>query len=103
MHDAFSMFIMGANTLGFLAAGLFFLRFWQRTRDGIFAAFCFAFLLLALNQALVALSGVPREEQSWIYLIRLVAFSALSVAIVAKNFGAAVRRPGPAAAPTDRA
>jgi hypothetical protein len=82
-----AQFLMGANTMAFVAAALFFLRFWRRTHDRLFLAFSVAFLLLAANQALVALSGIPREEQSWIYLLRLAGFSLLIVAIVAKNVG----------------
>ena len=88
MDVSLAQFLMGANTLGFLIAALFFLRFWRRTRDGLFLAFSIAFFLLMANQALVALSGVPREEQSWMYLLRLAGFSLLIVAIVAKNVGA---------------
>ena len=91
MVEAISPFLMGANTLGFLAAAVFFLRFWRRTKDSLFLAFSTAFFLLALNQALVALSGIPREEQSPIFLLRLLAFSLLIVAIVGKNMSA--RRP----------
>ena len=75
----------GAITMGYLVAGLFFLRFWFRTRDGLFAAFAAAFWLLALNQAVTALSGVPREELSWVYLLRVAAFSLIIVAVVRKN------------------
>lgn len=80
-------FVSGAITVGFLIVGLFFLRFWSRTRDRLFLAFAAAFWLLAVNQALVALAGIPREEQSWIYLIRLAAFTLIIVAIVHKNVG----------------
>jgi len=80
----------GAITMGYLVAGLFFLRFWFRTRDGLFAAFAAAFWLLALNQAVTTLSGVPREELSWVYLLRVAAFSLIIVAVVRKN----VRREG---------
>ena len=79
-------FLAGAVTMGHLAAGLFFLRFWRRTQDRLFLIFAFAFWLLAANQALVTLSGIPREEQSWIYLLRLAAFTLIILAIVAKNF-----------------
>lgn len=78
-------YVSGAITMGYLVAGLFFLRFWARTRDSLFVTFAFAFWLLALNQLLVALSGTPREEQSWIYLLRLVAFVLIIVAVVRKN------------------
>jgi hypothetical protein len=80
-------FVSGAITMGHLIVGLFFLRFWARTHDRLFLAFAAAFWLLAVNQALVALSDIPREEQSWIYLIRLAAFTLIIVAIVHKNMG----------------
>jgi hypothetical protein len=51
----------------------------------LFAAFACAFWLLALNQALVGLEAIPREELSWIYLIRLAAFTFIIVAIIDKN------------------
>jgi hypothetical protein len=83
-------------TMGFLVAGLLFLRFWARTRDGIFIAFAVSFALLAANQALVALSDMPREEYSKIYLLRVAAFATIIGAIVWKNRHAAgaIRRRG---------
>jgi hypothetical protein len=81
-------FLSGAITLGFLVAGLFFLRFWRRTRDGLFLAFALAFWLLGLNQALLAFSRVPVEERTWLYLLRLAAFALILIAIVFKNRGA---------------
>jgi hypothetical protein len=82
-----SGFLAGMITMGFLVAGLFFIRFWWRTRDSLFIAFGCAFVLLALNQAVVALALLPREEQPYVYLLRLVAFGLLIVAIVRKNMG----------------
>jgi hypothetical protein len=35
-------FLSGALTMGFLIAGLFFLRFWKRTRDGLSPSGCLA-------------------------------------------------------------
>lgn len=78
-------FLAGAIATGSFVAGVFFLRFWTRTRDRLFAIFACAFWLLAANQALVSLAGIPREEQSWIYLLRLAAFVLIIVGIVAKN------------------
>jgi hypothetical protein len=48
-------------------------------------AFAFAFGLLAANQAIVSLAGVPREDQTWFYLLRLLAFLLIIAAIVQKN------------------
>ena len=81
LHD----FLSGAVTLGFLLCGLHFLGFWKRTRDRLFLAFAFAFWLLGLNQALLALADIPVEERSWVYLLRLAAFIIIIAAIAAKN------------------
>jgi len=78
-------FLSGAVTLGFFAAGLFFLRFWRRTRDTLFLAFSLAFGLLGLAQAVIAMTNVYFEDRSVAYLIRLAAFTVIIVAIGRKN------------------
>jgi hypothetical protein len=82
-------FLAGAVSAGFLVAGLFFLRFWRRSGDGLFAAFAVAFWLLGLNQALLTFSSVPAEERTWLFLLRLGAFVLILAAIWRKNAGAA--------------
>lgn len=77
--------LSGAATMGFLIAGLFFFRFWRRTRDSLFLAFAIAFWLLGLNQALLVLTNVPVEERSWLYLLRLAAFAIILWSIGMKN------------------
>ena len=78
-------FLSGAITMGFAVAGLFFLRFWKRTGESLFLAFAVAFWLLGLGQALLAFSDVPVEERSWLYLLRLAAFSLILVSVWVKN------------------
>jgi len=78
-------FLSGMIVAGFLVAGLFFLRFWKRTGDGLFAAFAATFWLLGATQALLAFSSVPAEERSWLYLLRLAAFVIILAAIGRKN------------------
>lgn len=78
-------FLSGAVTLGFATAALFFLRFWRDTRDELFLAFAVAFLLLGAAQAILALGGIPDEQRSWVYLVRLVAFLTIILAILRKN------------------
>jgi hypothetical protein len=78
-------FLTGMTTMGFLIASLFFFRFWRRTGDVLFLAFATAFLLFAIQQGLITLSGIPREERSWTYFIRLVGFGLIISAVVAKN------------------
>ncbi len=78
-------YLSGAITLGFLVAGLFFLRFWHRTGDSLFLAFAIAFALLGFGQAVQALANIPEEERSYIFLIRLAAFMLILAAIARKN------------------
>lgn len=78
-------FAAGALTLGWLAIGVFFLKFWRRTHDGLFLAFAIAFALLAANQAVPVLFGVPSEHQGYIYLLRLAAFLLIILAVLRKN------------------
>ena len=79
------LFMSGAVAAAFVVAGLFFLRFWKRTRDSLFIAFALAFWLLGFTQAMLALSDFPIEERSWLYLLRLAAFSLILISIYFKN------------------
>jgi hypothetical protein len=64
---------------------LFFLRFWKRTREELFLAFAVAFLLLGTGQTIIALANIPTEERGSIYLLRLIAFLLILLAIYRKN------------------
>ncbi|MFP5350814.1 MAG: DUF5985 family protein [Gammaproteobacteria bacterium] len=75
----------GALIFGYLIAGLFFLRFWRRTRDGLFAWFAIAFWLMAVNQLALAFLAFPEEEMHYIYLIRISAFILILWAVIWKN------------------
>lgn len=81
-------FMSGAITAGFTVAGFFFLRFWKRTREGLFLAFAAAFWLLGLTQALLTFTDIPVEERSWLFLLRLAAFLLILVSIWRKNLKA---------------
>lgn len=78
-------FLSGMTTMGFLTAGLLFVRYWRRTGDRMFVWFSAAFGLLALTQALPVLFSIPREEHSWVFTLRFLAFALLIFAILRKN------------------
>jgi hypothetical protein len=78
-------FLSGAVSLGFLVAALFFLKFWRRTGDGLFAVFAAAFVLIAANQAAPVLFGIPDEALGGVYLLRLAAFVLIMLAVLRKN------------------
>lgn len=88
--DQIQTFINGALTFGYWTAALFFLRFWRRSHDNLFAMFSAAFFLLGIQR--IALAGVSSMAGThtlvvWPYLIRLLAFSLIILAIVNKNRG----------------
>jgi len=78
-------YVAGLLSAGFVAIGLYFLKFWRRTGDRLFLAFAAAFALLALNQAVPVLAHIPSENASGAYLLRLVAFLLIIGAILRKN------------------
>lgn len=78
-------FLAGAVSFGFFVCGLFFLRYWSRSRDELFLAFAVAFALLGTGQAILALANIPTEERGSLYLIRLSAFLLILLAIYRKN------------------
>ncbi len=80
-HD----FLWGALSMACLVSGLFFLRYYRQSRDRFFLFFSIAFFVFALNW--LGLSVVPREHESrhYVYVVRLIAFVLLLVAIAAKN------------------
>lgn len=78
-------FLSGFVSCGFVVTGLFFLRFWRRSADSLFLWFAIAFWLLGAGQTILTLSGIPMEERSSIYLIRLAAFLVILFAVVRKN------------------
>jgi len=85
--DIVITYLAGMVTTGFLACGLFFARFWTRSRDFLFIAFAVAFWVLALSTALEALMPAPGERRAWFYLLRVAAFLLIAVAIAKKNAG----------------
>lgn len=79
----------GAIVMGYLVAGLLFLRFWSRTRDRLFLIFSVAFAILGVQRLLLALTTRALEEQTPLYALRVVAFVLILLAILDKNRGRA--------------
>jgi len=78
-------FLNGMIAAGCLIAALFFCRFWRQTKDSLFAIFSVSFVLFALSQIVSVVYDAPREDKTWVYLLRLAGFALLMVAIVGKN------------------
>lgn len=85
-------FLAGALACAYVIAGVFFLRFWRKTRDALFLSFAGAFWLLALNQVIVDRLDVDDERSGLVYLLRVVGFLLILFAIVEKNVMGRSRR-----------
>lgn len=80
-----NFFLHGAIALGFWAVGLIYLRFYRRVKDRLFAIFAAAFWLLAFERVLLASVAKDQEGRPLIYLIRLLAFVLIILAVLDKN------------------
>ncbi len=83
-------FLLGAISMAFAVAGLFFLRFWRDTRERLFILFSLAFLILAANRIGFLFAAEQNIRGDWLFSVRLLAFLLILVAILDKN-----RSPGP--------
>jgi hypothetical protein len=83
--NLFIEFLSGATALAYLLAGVFFLRFWRKTRDRLFLHFAFAFWLFMLNQILSSILGANGEHTGYAYILRVLGFGLIILAIVDKN------------------
>jgi hypothetical protein len=79
-------FLLGAAVMASLVIGLFFLRFWRKSRDRLFLYFAIAFWLLGCNWLALASTNAD-ELNTALYLIRLAAFVVILVGIWDKNRG----------------
>jgi hypothetical protein len=84
----------GAITVCCAVIGLFFLRFWRKSRDRLFILFAIAFWVLGVNR--IALTFVQADEtRTYLYIVRLIAFLIILIAIVDKNRARSVPRHPP--------
>ncbi len=80
-----NQFLWGALATVALTAAFFFLKFWRQTHDRLFAIFSAAFAVLSLNWIVLAIMRTKDETSYLVYLIRLLAFVLIIIAVVDKN------------------
>jgi uncharacterized membrane protein HdeD (DUF308 family) len=89
------LMLIGAIMMASFTASLFFLRFWKTTGDRFFLFFAVSFGLEGIVRIMLALAVYPnQEERPSIYIIRLIAFSLILLAIIDKNWVQKRRAPG---------
>jgi hypothetical protein len=82
--DLVNSFLNGAVFFGHATAGLFFLRFWVRTRDRLFVLFAVSFWVFALARVAMLVFDLV-DENHILYWFRLAAYVLILVAIIDKN------------------
>jgi hypothetical protein len=88
-----NQFLNGAIMFGFVIAAVFFLRFWRRSADRLFAIFAAAFFVLAIERVVLAIIRPENEFAPYVYSVRLLAFVLIIVAIIDKNRSAKAAAP----------
>jgi hypothetical protein len=80
-----NQFLNGAIMFGLLIAAVFFLRFWRRSAERLFAMFAAAFFVLAIERVVLAIVQPENEFRPYVYFVRLLAFVLIIIAIIDKN------------------
>lgn len=81
-----SVFVAGADTLGFLVAALLLLRARRRTDDYLFACFSGAFALLALKEFVFVMERAKGEGSALSDFLLLAAFAVALAAVGYRSF-----------------
>lgn len=80
-----NLFLLGAVGMACFAIGLFFLRYWLRSRDRFFAFFALSFWIEAVNRVSMAVTHSWSENAPEHYAVRLVSYGLILYAIWDKN------------------
>jgi hypothetical protein len=80
-----NMFLSGALMALCWIVSLFFLRFFMKTRDRLFACFSCAFFMLGIERLVISLYDISNERVGTVVLIRLISFILILLAIIDKN------------------
>lgn len=90
---SWTLFLSGVTMATFAASGLFFIRFWRTSRERFFLLFSISCWLLAaervvalfIHSTLEPLWSNSSEAMGWVYVVRLLAFISIAIAIYEKN------------------
>lgn len=78
-------FLLGVISTLSLVSAAFFIRFWRKTREWLFLAFGFAFLIEGLNRMSFLSLDDPQGGNIVAYSIRLVSYLLILAAIAHRN------------------
>lgn len=80
-----NQFLYGAVMMAAFCNGIFFLKFWRKTADRFFSLFAAAFFLLSLERWFLLFLKADNETNTWVFLLRLLAFAIIIGAVIDKN------------------
>ncbi|MES3036388.1 MAG: DUF5985 family protein [Bdellovibrionota bacterium] len=80
-------FFSGGISMLCLVACFFFFNFYQKVKDKFFLLFSFAFLCFAIERMVIMANRIHDEDYTMVYLIRVVGFLIILIAIYFKNSG----------------
>lgn len=83
--DVAANILLGAIVMGDLVAGLFFLRYWNRTGDRFFLFFASSFIVGGISRLVIDEHVPPADIEAIGYALRVVQYLMIIVAIVDKN------------------
>ena len=77
--------ISGAVAMASAVVALFFLKYWQQTRDRFFLTFALAFAIDSTGRFILAMIGAAEDLEPYGYLTRLLTFGLIIAAVIDKN------------------
>jgi hypothetical protein len=80
-----NQFLLGGIAVACFAVGLFFLSYWLSTRDRFFLFFMASFWMESGNRIDMAVTQSWNEDLPLHYLVRLVSYALILIAIWDKN------------------
>lgn len=81
---ALNAWLSGAIFMAAMVIALFFLRFWRHSREKLFIYFALAFVLEGFHRLLQAWP-TDTEDQSQYYVLRLIEYVLILLAVIQKN------------------
>lgn len=69
----------------FAVVAVYFFRFYRDTKDRFFVLFGLAFVVFSLQYTALSAWAIPDEARHWLYLVRLLGFALIVIAIADKN------------------
>jgi peptidoglycan/LPS O-acetylase OafA/YrhL len=77
--------LYGAFAAGYLICSLLFVRMWRTVRAPLIMMMALAFGLMSLAYLLLGVTHTDESDDTWIYMIRLLAFVVILAGIALTN------------------